>query len=302
MYGLAQALKKAGASWFKTYNLQEEDYYLLARAARHYGMWFGGHAPNVNPLEASDSSASVLDHVGPEHVGALDDMCFNPDMATVKDCQQAADKFRKNNTWSAPTLSSRGIRWFRNASPKIITNLMVQAVQTFWADYKYDPHWIDGHEKMPVPADPDTLSFGYLKIASEVDLPVLSGGDTGELDSGFKTHSDMAIMVDRGMTPLQALRAATLNPAKALRATDSLGTVAAGKLADLVLLNANPLDDITNSTKIQAVVANGRYFDPDQDHGAVSSPRRLRRDRGRPGPTAARPSDHRSPTGVSHDL
>ena len=63
------------------------------------------------------------------------------------------------------------------------------------------------------------------------------------------------------LTPLAALQSATLNPAKMWRATDSLGTVAPGKLADLVLLDANPLADITNTTTIHAVVANGRYFD-----------------------------------------
>ena len=59
----------------------------------------------------------------------------------------------------------------------------------------------------------------------------------------------------------ESLQAATLNPARALRATDSLGTVAAGKLADLVVLEANPLADVANVAAIRAVVANGRYFD-----------------------------------------
>ena len=63
-------------------------------------------------------------------------------------------------------------------------------------------------------------------------------------------------MVTMGLTPLEALQAATINPAKFL-----LGTVAPGKLADLVLLDADPLTDITNTTTIRAVVANGRYFD-----------------------------------------
>jgi hypothetical protein len=67
--------------------------------------------------------------------------------------------------------------------------------------------------------------------------------------------------VIEGLPPLAALQSATLNPAKMLNATDSLGTVAAGKLADLVLLDANPLADITHTTMIRAVVANGRYFD-----------------------------------------
>jgi hypothetical protein len=258
---LVQSLKKAGATWLKTYNLDAQTYFILAAAARRAGMRFGGHESSVSPLDAADSGASSLDHVGPEHVGELDNMCFNPDEATVEACRKVAEKFRHTNTWAMPTLSSRGIRWFREASPKIATNLMVETVEDFWTNFKYNPMWLHGHEPMPVPASPDTLHFGYLKIPMEVGLPILSGRDTGGADAGFKTHSDMAILVDRGLTPLAALQAATINPARAIQATDSLGTVAAGKLADLVLLDANPLADITNTTQISAVVANGRYFD-----------------------------------------
>lgn len=78
---------------------------------------------------------------------------------------------------------------------------------------------------------------------------------------GSTLHETLADFVARGLTPLAALQTATINPAQALRATDTLGTVAVGKLADLVLLDANPLTDIGNTTKIRAVVANGRYFD-----------------------------------------
>ena len=74
-------------------------------------------------------------------------------------------------------------------------------------------------------------------------------------------HTELAVYVAEGLTTLRALQSATLEPAKLFRVTDSLGTVAAGKLADLVLLDADPLADITNTTTIRAVVANGRYFD-----------------------------------------
>jgi imidazolonepropionase-like amidohydrolase len=67
-------------------------------------------------------------------------------------------------------------------------------------------------------------------------------------------------MVASGLTPLQALRTATLNPAKFLRATDSLGSIAPGKVADLVLLDGNPLARIENTRRIRAVVANGRLY------------------------------------------
>jgi imidazolonepropionase-like amidohydrolase len=63
------------------------------------------------------------------------------------------------------------------------------------------------------------------------------------------------------MTPLQALQAATIAPARAMGLSDSMGTVEAGRLADLVLLDADPLADIRNTRRIHAVVANGRWMD-----------------------------------------
>ena len=72
---------------------------------------------------------------------------------------------------------------------------------------------------------------------------------------------DLELYEAEGLTPLEVLQTATLNPAKMLHATDSMGTVAPGKLADLVLLDADPLVTIANTSKVRAVVANGRYFD-----------------------------------------
>ena len=68
-------------------------------------------------------------------------------------------------------------------------------------------------------------------------------------------------MVAGGMTPLAALQTATINPARYLGRETTLGTVAAGRLADLVLLDANPLDDIGNVRRIHAVVTAGRFLD-----------------------------------------
>jgi len=78
---------------------------------------------------------------------------------------------------------------------------------------------------------------------------------------GFSLHDELVLLVESGLTPMQALQAATLNPAKFFNQLDSLGTVEKGKFADLVLLNANPLEDIRNTTKISAVVVKGRFLD-----------------------------------------
>jgi imidazolonepropionase-like amidohydrolase len=78
---------------------------------------------------------------------------------------------------------------------------------------------------------------------------------------GFSLHQELALFVQAGLTPLQALQTATLNPAKFMNRLADLGTVERGKLADLILLDANPLDDIANTKKIRAVVIAGRYLD-----------------------------------------
>jgi imidazolonepropionase-like amidohydrolase len=68
------------------------------------------------------------------------------------------------------------------------------------------------------------------------------------------------MLVEAGLTPMQALQAATYNAAKFFDKLDLMGTVEKGKLADLILLDADPLENIRNTARINAVVVNGRYF------------------------------------------
>jgi imidazolonepropionase-like amidohydrolase len=77
---------------------------------------------------------------------------------------------------------------------------------------------------------------------------------------GISLHRQLVRLTEAGLTPLDALRTATLNPARVLRMEDSLGTIEAGTLADLVLLDANPLEDISHTQRIRAVVADGRLY------------------------------------------
>jgi imidazolonepropionase-like amidohydrolase len=92
---------------------------------------------------------------------------------------------------------------------------------------------------------------------------MLAGTDTSNpfCFPGFGVHDDLALMVDSGVTPLSALLAATRNPALFLDAADKYGSVAPGKIADLVLPNTDPLKDIHNTTKISEVFLAGREFD-----------------------------------------
>ncbi len=94
-------------------------------------------------------------------------------------------------------------------------------------------------------------------------VPFLAGADTPagiHIFPGASLHEELQRFVAAGFTPLEALQAAMLNPARFFGMEDQLGTVEKGKLADLVLLSANPVKDIANTQKVAGVVSNGYYF------------------------------------------
>jgi imidazolonepropionase-like amidohydrolase len=101
-----------------------------------------------------------------------------------------------------------------------------------------------------------TLQRSGIGLLAGTDSPVIPG-----VVAGFSLHEVLLLMVEAGLTPLQALQSATLNPAKFLGKLEELGTVEAGKLADLVLLEGDPRTDIRNLSRISAVVTQGRLLD-----------------------------------------
>lgn len=105
--------------------------------------------------------------------------------------------------------------------------------------------------------------FEIVGAMQKAGVPILAGTDTGNpyCFPGFSLHDELALLVIAGLTPVEALRSATLNPAKFFGLDQTLGTIEQGKIADLVLLDANPLLDIRNTQRINAVVSNGRLFD-----------------------------------------
>jgi imidazolonepropionase-like amidohydrolase len=97
---------------------------------------------------------------------------------------------------------------------------------------------------------------------------ILAGCDA--LIAGFCVHDELTVMVRSGLTPLAALQTATVNPARYLGREKTLGTVAPGKVANLVLLDANPLDDIANVRRIRAVVVAGRGVERNELDGILA--------------------------------
>jgi imidazolonepropionase-like amidohydrolase len=102
-------------------------------------------------------------------------------------------------------------------------------------------------------------SFSSVKAMNAGGVSLMAGTDATapNVFPGFSLHEDLFYLVKAGLTPLQALQAATAAPAEFLGRSAEQGTIQAGKRADLVLLDGNPLDEIRNTQKIQAVIVNG---------------------------------------------
>lgn len=106
---------------------------------------------------------------------------------------------------------------------------------------------------------------------------ILAGSGLGRpfMVAGFSLHEELAMLVEAGLTPAEALRAATLAPARFLEREAELGTVEEGKLADLVLLDADPLASIENTTAIRAVLVGGKVLEREALDGLLGEARRL---------------------------
>jgi hypothetical protein len=104
-------------------------------------------------------------------------------------------------------------------------------------------------------------------------VPMLAGTDTGDpyVLPGFALHDELALLVRAGMTPLEAIQSSTRNPARFLGMETTLGTIQKGKIADMVLLNANPLSDIRNTRQVAAVILKGRLLTSERLNGLLRS-------------------------------
>jgi hypothetical protein len=175
-------------------------------------------------------------------------------------CRGMISTLATNHTWVTPTLVV--YQPYAHAFDSASTH-------PEWA--RYVPGIVQGgwirRAQALTPADSMVVrsyfSFDRTNDLSKAGVKLLAGTDMPQafVFPGFSLHEELALLVGAGLTPLQALRTATYNPAEFLGALDSLGTVERGKVADLDLLDANPLSDIRNTRRISAVIANGRVFD-----------------------------------------
>jgi imidazolonepropionase-like amidohydrolase len=118
-------------------------------------------------------------------------------------------------------------------------------------------------DPLPVREKFVTHELDIVRKLNDAGVPLLAGTDTPagiDVIPGFSLHLELIRLEQAGLTPLQALQTATINPARFLDKTADFGTVEKGKIADLVLLAANPLDGIHFTQSIAGVVLNGRYL------------------------------------------
>ena len=273
-------LKKNGADFIKVQSLIPRDgYFAAADEARKIGIVFAGHVPDkVRAVEASNAGQKSVEHLTGVFEGCSsveDELMSKPRgpgrgrfLATYDPERAKAliALFAKNQTWQVPTLYWEQGEWLiekTNSGP----DPLAKYAPVVWKDKIWPMFTHDIMQSWSTDPLSDRENFvrAEFKMVGEMNragVPILAGTDTAagvRVYPGFSLHEELALLVRAGLTPMEALQAATRNAGKYLDLGDT-GTVEKGKRADLVLLDANPLEGIANTRKIQAVVLAGRYF------------------------------------------
>ena len=143
--------------------------------------------------------------------------------------------------------------WERPDWPQALADLPA-AVQ---ADWRSLPDWFDADNTAYA-----TFTLQLIRQLRDAGVPIGAGTDTpiGRAIPGYSLHNELALLVAAGLTPLEAIEAATVTPARFFGLQESMGAIAAGMRADLVLLNSNPLLDVRNTRDIAEVVFRGRLL------------------------------------------
>ncbi len=285
-------VKEGGSDFVKVYSLLPRDaYFAIADEAKRQGMVFAGHVPeSVSAAEASDAGQKSIEHL----TGVLLACSSREDeirketqarrlqgmtallyaFAQVealnsfdsKKAERLFARFVKNGTWMSPTLTVlRGIAFIGDADFR--NDPRLDYVPAYLRMGLWGPNAFglsirkpEDHANAKRVFQKQLELIGAMKRAG---VEFIAGTDTPNpyVFPGFSLHDELAMLVQSGLTPMEALQAATRNAAKYLGKLDSLGTIEKGKFADLVLLDQNPLADIANTKKIRAVALGGRLVD-----------------------------------------
>jgi|HubBroStandDraft_1064217.scaffolds.fasta_scaffold00611_12 imidazolonepropionase-like amidohydrolase len=281
-------IKAGGADFIKVYDLVPRDaYFAIADEAKQQHIPFEGHVPDaITAQEASAAGQRSMEHLlgialgcssqqeslmaESKHVQffrqrlALEASAYRS--IDQKKCQALFAEFRANDTWQVPTLTVLRM-WSHLDDSKFLSDSRLAYIDRRFRDRWEErtrfqrTHWSNAEYELVrgIFAMDERVVGGMFRAG----VPMMAGTDAMNpyCFPGFSLHDELGLLVESGLTPLAALQAATINPAKFMGRTVELGTVEPGKLANLVLLAADPLADIHNTTQIQAVWLDGEYFD-----------------------------------------
>jgi imidazolonepropionase-like amidohydrolase len=267
-----QMLKRRDVDFIKVHGqVPREAYFAIAQEARTQGLPLVGHVPDKVTFEEAIDAGQI----GFEHMNdmSLWTTCSGPTVYRGESCRAYFEGLARRGIWETPTLLAYRDRLSPNApaseTDKEQLAFATRSLKEYFA-------WL----RRMLPPDPQIIA----SLRSTADVAAVATNDLAKsgvgilagcdlMMPGFCPHDELALMVRGGMSTLTALQTATINPARFLGLAQTLGTVAADKDADLVVLDANPLDDIANLKRIRAVVVRGRVLDrPDLD-GVLSAVR-----------------------------
>jgi imidazolonepropionase-like amidohydrolase len=274
------SLKAQGVDFIKVQSVISHDAYLAAAAEAHkQGLPIVGHVPDkVRIQEVVEAGQKSIEHL----MGIFEGCSTEEDkfikgegnlklLLTTQDqqrCESLIKLLAQNQTWQVPTLA-----WQRGGTFLDQRDLKHDPLDKYVPAYWRDVTWHRFTDEMMPDLLRDPLALRQEYFAHNLQMvgamhragvPFMAGTDTAPgvyIVPGFSLHDELANFVEAGFTPMEALQTATSNPARFLGMETSFGSVEPGKIADLLLLSANPLEDIRNTRKISIVVANGRVFD-----------------------------------------
>jgi imidazolonepropionase-like amidohydrolase len=271
------SLVKLGVDFVKVHTqLTPGTYYAIARRARELRVPFAGHVSQaVGAGNASDSGQRSIEHMLgiPAPCTVAESIALRPRFTvqsaigrcSSQDLSPLYARFVRNGTWVTPTFTAavEVASWPNRSVPgDSLAHYLPASLRRFVEQIFPMP------DSIPVGADSVGRAMFAKRLAQvatmhRAGVRILTGTDAPLRNSppGFGLHEELALLVQGGMSPFDAISAATIEPARYFGMLDSAGTIAPGKLADLVLLGGNPLRDIRQTRRIVAVVANGRLID-----------------------------------------
>ena len=272
-------LKSRGADFVKVQSgVPREAYFAIAEESKKVGIPFEGHVPDeVRASEAVAAGQVTFEHlIGIFEASSPDEDKYLTGKKTVGMFLDTYDPAReasmiqllaKNHVWQCPTLYWERGQWLVDAIDYTKDPDLAYAAHT-WVTRL----WPASQASILKSLDTDPLPVRERFVEHELDIvrklhaanvPFLAGTDTPagvDVIPGISLHLELQRFVAAGFTPLEALQTATLNPADFYNRRSDYGTIQVGRIADLVLLQANPLENIANTRKIAGVVADGRYL------------------------------------------